>query len=213
MSKIVLALIICMLAYTRAGIRDNIAASIPGEFDMDISVVIDGTTTDQKISVSDKYNAAKNVQTITYTKEGKQIKKIFTTVSLFAAQKTFMKSDDSTTCHERAIEHKIELIQLLRRVILDPDMSQIKTIDEENLIQFTINWKFIESIDDWTHIYFDKNSYVLKRIEQMTESHEKPWITFHIVSPIIKAEHPREHFTIKGCYESSTDDEVKLIAK
>ena len=121
-----------------------------------------------------------------------------------------MKSDDSTTCHQRAIDHKIELVQLLRRVILDPDMSQIKTIDEENLLQFTVNWKFIESIDDWTHIYFDKNTYVLKRIEQMTESHEKPWITFHIVSPIVKIDHPREHFTIKGCYEA-LDDQVKLM--
>ena len=66
MAKIAILLLICLLAYTRAGIRDNVAATIPGEFEVDISVDLDGTTTDQKISISDKYNAAKNVQTISY---------------------------------------------------------------------------------------------------------------------------------------------------
>ena len=137
MAKIVLILLICMFALSQAGIRDNVAATIPDEFELEISIDLDNTKTHQKLSVSDRYNAVKNLQTITMKKDGKEVTKIFTTVAMFSTQKIFMMSDDSKTCHERPIQSKVELVQMLRRVILDPNLSQLKSLDADHLVQFT----------------------------------------------------------------------------
>uniref|UniRef100_A0A7S3J5N6 Uncharacterized protein n=1 Tax=Euplotes harpa TaxID=151035 RepID=A0A7S3J5N6_9SPIT len=212
MSKVLAVLLLCLIAYGYGSVRESVAATIFDEFDVELEVTLDNTKTHQLISVSDSFNAAKNVQTIKYTKDGKEVTKVFTTVAFFDSQKIFMMSDDSKTCHERPIGTKLELVQLFRRVFQDPTLSPVKELEDQHMFQFTVNWNMIESMDDWTHVYFDSSSFALKKIEQMTEKHEEPWITFSVVSPIKKASHPREYFTIKGCYES-VQDEVKAIVE
>ena len=196
-----LAILLISLVFTvnAASKRESVVESILLEFYMELSVDIANTTTHEAISVSDRYNSVKNVQTITTVKNGTETTKTYTTVALFNENLVVMKSGDSDTCHYRDISETVKLIPLLRGVFIDPSLSPMKEFDDTHELEFTIDFDVTELIDNWTHFYFDSDNFKIKRIEMLTEASKEPWIDFTVVKPIESAKHSKSDFTIEGC--------------
>jgi hypothetical protein len=199
MMKLMPILLLALVIAANASHRDSVINSILMEFVFEIEIDIADTTTHQLISVSDKYNAAKNVQTISYDQNGTTVTKTYTTLALFNEEQIIMKSDDSQTCHYRPIASKINFIQLLRGVFIDPKISPMIEYDDVHQLEFTVDWNMIESMDAFTHIWFDSVTYELKKIEQRIDQSESAWLEFNIVKPIKKASHSKGDFVIPGC--------------
>ena len=86
----------------------------------------------------------------------------------------------------------------VRGMFADPAKSPMQEKDGMNM--FTVNWKSIEGVDDWTHFYFEKGSNVFKKFEHyFKEEHEDPWVVFDVTIPLTKQDFADSEFVNPDC--------------
>ena len=175
--------------------RPDIASTIPDSFWFEIDhrqqAQIDSK---QKIYLSKSLNKAKSVQTI--IKDGQTT--TFITIADFSKKKASVFSSDHKICYIDDIFMDFHFVDDVRNMFADPAKSPMQ--EKDGLNMFTVNWKSIEGVDDWTHFYFEKGSNVFKKFEHyFKEEHEDPWVVFDVITPITKQDFQPSDFENPDC--------------
>ena len=203
MYRSLLLLVTVLIVSTICTDRPDIAATIPPAFTLKLKMRHPSEIeTTQELSVDGTRNMAKSVQAI-IREDGTQEE--FITIADFNKQKTSVFSSDHDICYIDDIEGKLDFVNDIKAVFNDPTMSPMHE-DSSNFI-FTVNWKSLEGVDDWTHFYFNKQSKEISLFEHYFKTaQEDPWVVFDIMEPITKKTFKDSDFVNPDC--KITEDEI-----
>ena len=194
MYKSIIAFGLALLVLAVTADRPDIASTIPDSFMVEIALTQEGMVTTQKIYISRALNKAKSVQTL----DNSGTVTTFITIADFTAKKTSVFSDDHSICYVDPITIDLNFVDDLRAIFNDPESSPMQEAKGMNM--FTVNWKSIEGVDDWTHFYFEKESNTLRLFEHYFKDHSQdPWVAFEVVTPITPQEFTEADFINESC--------------
>ena len=191
MLKVTLFLVILAVAFAD---RPDVAATIPDSFWLEIALKQDTMNTRQKLFLSKTHNQAKSEQVVDMGDTQYE----FVTIADFNLDKVSVYNGATGDCDISDLGAKTNIVDIIRGVFTDPEQSPWQ--EDKGMNLFTVNWKSIEGVDDWTHFYFEKDSNKLALFEHyFKESSEDPWITFDVLTPVTQQDFEESVFVNENC--------------